>query len=63
MQVILHIELVKKKIMGQDVLQKIRHCDIVSLTNLSLLCKLLDCQPGDIMEYVKGERYGQESDS
>ena len=42
----------KEKIMGQDVLQKIRRGEVVSPTNLSTICALLDCQPGDIMEYV-----------
>jgi putative transcriptional regulator len=43
----------KEKIMGQDVLQKIRRGEVVSPTSLSILCKLLNCQPGDIMEYVE----------
>jgi putative transcriptional regulator len=42
----------KEKIMGQDVLQKIRHGEVVSPANLSVICSLLNCQPGDIMEYV-----------
>lgn len=27
----------------------------VTVDTIMELCKLLDCQPGDIMEYVKGE--------
>ena len=41
-----------EKIMGQDVLQKIRHGEVVSLSNVAIICNLLDCQPGDILEYV-----------
>ena len=32
--------------------QKYRNGEIVTADNLSLLCKLLNCQPGDILEYV-----------
>jgi len=45
----------QEKIMGQDVLTKIRNREMVSAANLSLLCELLNCQPGDIMEHVKDE--------
>jgi putative transcriptional regulator len=43
----------KDNIIGQSTLQKIRtgKGDIDTGT-ISKLCSLLDCQPGDIMEYV-----------
>ena len=41
-----------EKIMGQDVLQKIRRGEVVSPANLSTICALIGCQPGDIMEYI-----------
>ena len=37
---------------GQRQLQQIRKGEIVSTACLDKLCKLLDCQPGDILEYV-----------
>jgi len=40
------------KIMGEDVVQKLRHGDVVSIDKIDLICRLLNCQPGDIMEYV-----------
>lgn len=45
----------KEKIMGESMLQKIRSGQMVSWAVLETLCELLDCQPGDIVEYVKGE--------
>lgn len=42
----------KEKIFGEATLQKIRNKEMISLDNISTLCKILECQPGDIMEYV-----------
>ncbi len=41
------------KLIGEAQIQKIRNGEIVSYKNLELLCKLLECQPGDIIEYVE----------
>ena len=43
----------KEKIMGEAMLQKIRSGQMVSWATLETLCSLLDCQPGDLIEYVK----------
>ncbi|MBO6232120.1 MAG: helix-turn-helix transcriptional regulator [Ruminiclostridium sp.] len=32
----------------------------VRFTTLEAICRELDCQPGDILEFVKDESYGQE---
>ena len=32
----------------------------VRFTTLEATCRELDCQPGDILEFVKDESYGQE---
>ena len=42
----------KEKIMGEAMLQKIRSGQMVSWATLETLCALLDCQPGDLIEYV-----------
>lgn len=34
--------------------QKIRRGEIVNAANLEKLCEMLQCQPGDILEYVPG---------
>lgn len=43
----------KEKIMGESMLQKIRSGQMVSWATLETLCALLDCQPADLIEYVK----------
>ena len=42
----------KEKIIGERQLQQIRDGDIVSPACLSKLCMLLNCQPGDIIEFI-----------
>lgn len=45
----------KDKIMGEAQIQKIRTGEIASKETLNTLCKLLKCQPGDIIEYIPDE--------
>lgn len=45
----------KEKIFGEATIQKMRAGDPVSLANVETLCKLLGCQPGDLLEYVPDE--------
>lgn len=42
----------KEKIFGEAILQKFRTGQMIAADNLDNLCKLLECQPGDILEYV-----------
>lgn len=41
------------KIFGERTIQRFRNKEIVSADNLATLCELLNCQPGDILEYEK----------
>ena len=43
----------KDKIMGEAMLQKIRSGQMVSWATLETICELLNCQPGDLVEYVR----------
>ena len=43
----------KEKLLGESVLQQIRDNELISWSNVSRLCALLQCQPGDIVEYVE----------
>lgn len=43
----------KEKIMGEAMMQKIRSGELMSWEALSKVCGLLDCQPGDLIEYKK----------
>ena len=45
----------KDKIMSESTLQKIRQNEPISWENLNLICGLLSCDIGDIMEYVPDE--------
>ena len=43
----------KEKLLSESTVQKLRAGIGVSWENLETLCRLLDCQPGDLMEYIK----------
>lgn len=43
----------KSGIFGGSTIQKFRNGEIVSAENLDKLCKLLKCQPADILEYIE----------
>lgn len=43
----------KEKIIGQATLQQLRNGELVSWKTINTICMLLDCQPGDFLEYVK----------
>ena len=45
----------KEKLIGEAMLQKIRSGQMPSWGTLEVICTLLDCQPADLIEYVKGE--------
>lgn len=48
----------KEKIMGEAMLQKIRSGQMVSWATLETICELLNCQPGDLLEYVGNNEGG-----
>lgn len=39
------------KLLGESVIQQLRYGALVSWPNMGRLCHLLNCQPGDILEY------------
>ena len=41
-----------EKLIGQSYLQQIRHGELVSWKTIDTICKLLECQPGDIIEHI-----------
>ena len=45
----------KEKLLSEGTIQNIRDGRIINAANLAKICKLLNCQPGDIMEYVEEE--------
>jgi putative transcriptional regulator len=43
----------EEKLIGQSYLQQLRRGELVSWKTLDTICALLECQPGDLMEYIK----------
>ena len=41
-----------EKILSESTLQKLRTKDGLSWSNIETICRLLDCQPGDLIEYT-----------
>jgi putative transcriptional regulator len=46
----------KEKLMGQASIQQLRGGKVIGINNLDTLCRLLDCQPGNIIKYVPDEK-------
>ncbi len=45
----------KEKLIGESILQKFREHKPLNFNDLNKLCKLLNCQPGDLIQYVPDE--------
>ena len=45
----------KENILSQSTIQKLREGKGLAWDNIERLCMLLDCQPGDLLEYVKDD--------
>lgn len=45
-------KLQKENILGSFTIQKIRRGEVLSAQHIATLCRLLECQPGDLLEYV-----------
>jgi putative transcriptional regulator len=41
----------KDKIMGEATIQQLRNNLLASWATIDTICRLLNCQPGDILEY------------
>ena len=42
----------EEKLIGQSYLQQLRRGELVSWKTLDTICSLLECQPGDLIEFV-----------
>ncbi len=45
----------RDKTIGQATFRKIKEGGDIDTRTIEKLCRLLNCQPGDLMEYVDGE--------
>lgn len=52
----------EEKLIGQSYLQQLRRGELVSWKTLDTICSLLECQPGDLIEYIEepSEKSAQE---
>lgn len=41
----------EEKLIGQSYLQQMRHGELVSWKTIDTICRLLNCQPGDLVEF------------
>ncbi len=48
----------REKLLPESVLQMIRDGHMVSYNKLEVICKLLDCQPGDLIGYAVPDETG-----
>lgn len=44
----------KEKLLSEGVIQSLRENKYIALNNLAKICELLQCQPGDLLAYEKG---------
>lgn len=47
-----------EKLIGQSYLQQLRHNELVSWKTLNTICGLLECQPADLIEWVRDDDGG-----
>lgn len=43
----------REKLLGESYMSQLRRGDMISWAALDVVCSLLDCQPGDIIEHEK----------
>ena len=46
----------KEKLLSESVIQGLRDNRYITLTNISTICALLECQPGDLLVFVPNEK-------
>lgn len=51
-----------EKLLSESTLQKLREKKGVAWDNLETLCRLLDCQPSDLIKYIKEESVSKRVD-
>lgn len=44
-----------EKLLGESYMTQLRRGDLVSWAAVETICRLLNCQPGDVLQYVQEE--------
>ena len=45
----------QEKLIGQRVITQLRNHELVSWAVMDSLCRMLDCQPGDLVEFISDD--------
>ena len=45
----------KQQIFGESTMTKLRRKQAISWENIDTICRLLRCQPGDLLEWIEDE--------
>lgn len=45
----------KQQILGESTMTKLRRKQAISWENIDTICRLLRCQPGDLLEWIDDE--------
>ena len=53
----------EEKLIGQATLSQLRKGELVSWATIETLCRLLECQPGDILEYIPDDPNKPQADA
>ena len=43
----------REQLLSESTLQKLRTGECIAWKNIDTICRLLECQPGDFLEYTK----------
>ena len=49
-----------ERVINEAALQRLRNGKMISWEQLSNICRVLDCQPGDLLEYVPDENKSED---
>lgn len=52
--------LMKQGLIGQATLTNIRNGKSINMKTLDVICELLNCQPGEVLEYVPNQKTEEE---
>lgn len=56
------IRIRNEKLIGQSYLSQLRHGELVSWKTIGTICKLLDCKPGDLLDYIPDDADAADAD-
>lgn len=45
----------KNKLLAEGAMQRLRHAEPISWSSIEQICKLLECQPGDLLRFDADE--------